>query len=190
MHVSSGNYCNRLSQHLGYSWHFMEAEAVSKWRRGKSTGLSLCDMCALPVAFLYGPPLPPIILSNVRSIKNKTDELMYLIKTKTEYSKTSVYTPREFSCVVFFGVYVPPDATATTVNNRERSRTIENDREGPWMTTNDREPSWTGSRSRCQFRERHVCLLASFLVYSLIFCLFLVASVFHCCFVQIWCVPS
>ena len=37
------------------------------------------------------PPLPSIILSNVRSIKNKTDELMYLIKTKREYSETSVF---------------------------------------------------------------------------------------------------
>ena len=37
------------------------------------------------------PPLPAIILSNVRSIKNKDDELLYQLKTKIEYREASVF---------------------------------------------------------------------------------------------------
>ena len=37
------------------------------------------------------PPLPAIILSNVRSIKNKIDELLYQIQTKRVYREASVF---------------------------------------------------------------------------------------------------
>ena len=37
------------------------------------------------------PPLPAIFLSNVRSQKNKHDELSYLMKTRRDFSDCSVY---------------------------------------------------------------------------------------------------
>ena len=53
-------------------------------KRGRRAGMPLRRRGARP-------PLPSVFLSNVRSLKNKTDELLSLINTRRDYKECSVY---------------------------------------------------------------------------------------------------
>ena len=72
--------------HQNNTQHSSARTTRSQRKRGRCGGVLVCFRKRT-----HCPPLPSILLSNVRALRNKFDELVYLIQTRRDYSDCCVF---------------------------------------------------------------------------------------------------